>query len=557
MILSFKSILHVFGMQATLLVFAVSITVAGQTRERTQSLIQEEARDYYRKWLDEDVVYIITDEEREIFENLATEEEREQFIEQFWFRRDPDPTTSENEYKEEHYRRIAYANEHFRSGFPGWMTDRGRIYILHGPPDEIESHASGGSYERPMSEGGGTTSTFPFEIWRYRNIDGVGSDILLEFVDPSLSGEYRLALMPEEKDALLHVPGAGLTIAEQMGVADKADRPFFSPGNRDKYPMMTRTARDNPFNRYETYSMVQRPTRIKYKDLKGIVEVNVSYSSLPFDIEESYFHLNPERVLVPITLFVRNQHLSFREEGGMRVARLAVYGLITSITNQIVAEFEDDLVTSLSPDQYEKGLLRQSVYQKTVLLDRKMRYKLDLVVQDLNSGNTGVVRRAIVLPSVEEGQFSVSSLLLSGSIQVLDRVSPNEMFVLGDVKILPSPDKVFRPDQRMGVYLQLYNAEIDQSTLEPSLSIEYKLVRRGETVRREIDRDSRSIQFFSGQRVVLIRFLSLEGLESGHWILQVEATDRLDGDRIQAEREFTISGPDQVTGNSLDGSGSR
>jgi len=131
MILSFKSILHVFGMQATLLVFAVPITVAGQTRERTQSLIQEEARDYYRKWLDEDVVYIITDEEREIFENLATEEEREQFIEQFWFRRDPDPTTSENEYKEEHYRRIAYANEHFRSGFPGWMTDRGRIYILH------------------------------------------------------------------------------------------------------------------------------------------------------------------------------------------------------------------------------------------------------------------------------------------------------------------------------------------------------------------------------------------------------------------------------------------
>jgi hypothetical protein len=200
-----------------------------------------------------------------------------------------------------------------------------------------------------MREGGGTTSDFPFEIWRYRSLDGVGTDLVLEFVDPSLSGEYRLALNPEEKDALLYVPGAGLTIAEQMGIADKADRPFFSPGNRDKYPMMVQTAKDNPFNRYETYTMVQKPLNIKYKDLKEIVEIKINYSALPFDVSQEYFLLSREKLLVPVSLFVPNRNLSFEDQNGIRVARLAVYGMITSITNRIIAEFEDVIVASIDP----------------------------------------------------------------------------------------------------------------------------------------------------------------------------------------------------------------
>ena len=152
---------------------------------------------------------------------LNNDEEREQFIEQFWLRRDPTPDTEENEFKEEHYRRIAYANEHFASGIPGWKTDRGRIYITFGPPDEIEDHSSGGFYERPPEEGGGETSTFPFQQWRYRYIEGIGNNIIIEFVDPTMSGEFRMTSDPSEKDALLYVPGAGLTMMEQMGLSDK------------------------------------------------------------------------------------------------------------------------------------------------------------------------------------------------------------------------------------------------------------------------------------------------------------------------------------------------
>src|SRR5437867_11179759 len=161
-----------------------------QKRKREDKL-RKELETPYRKWITEDVTYIITDEERTSFKRLSTDEEREQFIEGFWLRRDPTPDTIENEFKEEHYRRIAYANERIASGKPGWKTDRGRIYILYGKPDEIESHPSGGTYNRPFEEGGGTTSTFPFEIWRYRYIEGIGNEVLLEFVDPSMSGEYR------------------------------------------------------------------------------------------------------------------------------------------------------------------------------------------------------------------------------------------------------------------------------------------------------------------------------------------------------------------------------
>ena len=139
----------------------------------------------YEKWLTQDVAYIIEDDEKQAFALLTTNEEREKFIEQFWLRRDPTPGTPENEFKEEHYRRIAYANERFYAvTTPGWKTDRGRIYITYGPPNEIEDHRSGGAFERPPAEGGGVTQTYPFQQWRYHSIKGVGTNIIMEFVDP-------------------------------------------------------------------------------------------------------------------------------------------------------------------------------------------------------------------------------------------------------------------------------------------------------------------------------------------------------------------------------------
>src|ERR1041384_4010576 len=211
-----------------------------QSRPRNS---KPEGKKVYKDWVNNDVRYIITDKEREIFNKLQTDEEREQFIEEFWRRRDPDPDTEENEFKEQYYERIAYANEHYASGIPGWKTDRGRIYIMYGKPDEIESHPAGGPYERETYEGGGETSTYPFERWFYRYIEGVVSGIEIEFVDPTGSGEYRIAMSPEEKDALRYVPGAGLTLREQLGLDSKADRVAYNGPGAYNYQRQ----QDSPF----------------------------------------------------------------------------------------------------------------------------------------------------------------------------------------------------------------------------------------------------------------------------------------------------------------------
>src|SRR5579864_7829983 len=228
-------------------------------RTKQKKALKQELSKVYKKWLDEDVVWIITDEERAAFKQLSNDEERDNFIEAFWQRRDPTPDTEENEYKEEHYARIAYANEHFAAGIPGWKSDRGRIYIQYGKPDEIESHPSGGTYERPIEEGGGETSTYPFEQWRYRYLENIGQEVIIEFVDTCMCGEYHMTMDRSEKDALLYTPGAGLTMYEQMGMSSKTQR--FSGGGLERLGAgpMSSDLQTKQFDRLETFAKLQAP----------------------------------------------------------------------------------------------------------------------------------------------------------------------------------------------------------------------------------------------------------------------------------------------------------
>jgi len=495
--------------------------------------------DYYRKWLNEDVVYIVTEEEKEVFNKLTTEEEKEQFVEQFWRRRDPDPKAPTNEAKEEHYRRIAYANDHFGSGKPGWRSDRGRVYIIHGEPFEIQENF-GGPYSRPMYEGGGETAVFPYQVWRYRNIDGLGQDIELEFVDTTLTGDYHLASDPFEKDAFTNVPGIGLTMAEERGLASKHDR-FIKSGGGEYYPLLALRNQDRPFVRLERYAGVMRPSKIKYPDLKQIVDVDVTYSTLPFRFHQSQFRLNEQQCIVPITLEFANRSLTFQDKDSRQVSRLAIYGTVTGLGKQVVKEFEDEVINSFSAEHIQTALRGTSLYQKLLVLDKGRRVKLTLVVKDLNSGKIGTLSRVLVPPNYAPRDLELSSLVLSNSIQKLARVPDiDEMFVLGDVKIRPSLDRVFPIDRLMGSYLQIYNAGIDQQTLQPSLVIKYKLYQGGKPLMEIVDDKGESIQFYSGQRVVLSRMFSPKDLGAGKYRLQVEVFDRVNNQSAMIGDEFEI-----------------
>ena len=305
-----------------------------QSRQRK---IKPELKRVYKDWIEKDVAYIITDEERRAFKKLATDEEREQFIEQFWRRRDPDPDTDENEFKEEYYERIAYANERFASGIPGWKTDRGRIYIMYGKPDEIESHPAGGPYERPSWEGGGSTSTYPFEIWFYRYLPGVGSGIEIEFVDPTGTGEYRIARNPSEKDALLNIPGAGLTLSEQLGLSSKTDRVTgmngYGMGNYQR-------EQDSPFARLQLLADLSRPPAVRFNDLASAVNTGVVEDNpLEFDMRIDFFRLSDERVITAFTVQVPNSELVFQDSGGVQRATINIFGRITAVSGKRVGIF--------------------------------------------------------------------------------------------------------------------------------------------------------------------------------------------------------------------------
>lgn len=525
------------------LLFGYGTAQDSRDRARQEERLRaEESEDYYDSWLNEDVGYIATGAEKEVFRKLTTPEEKEQFIEQFWIRRDPDPRTSENEYKTEHYRRIAYANERFASGRPGWMSDRGRIYILHGEPAEIESHPNGGWYMRPQNEGGGYTVTFPFEVWRYHYIEGVGDDVLLEFVDPSMSGEFRLTHNYEDKDAFLFTPGAGMTDAEAIGGARREDRPYFSGDNSSDYLMSHTTERDNPFRKYETFALAQRPTEYRYDDLKQLVEVNISFDSLPISVTENYFRINESQTLVPVNLYVDNKHLSFKQEGKSHIARLSIYGIVTSMTNRVVTEFEDDIMAAYSNDELLEGLRQGSIYQKILPLRSNMRYKVDIVVKDMNSDRFGVVRKALIPPRILPDQLSTSSIICSDYLRIMeDSPGPDEMFVIGDVKVRPKIDGKFSRNKPFSVYFHVYNVAVDQNTFQPELRVTFQVYRDGTLYRQTVDEEGKSTQFYSGQRVVIMQNFDLQDLEKGKYELRILVEDLLSDRDVRVAEVFEVA----------------
>src|SRR6202171_97884 len=427
----------------------------------------------YKQWLNEDVVYIISPEERQAFLQLETNEEREQFIEQFWLRRSANPDLPDNDFKEEHYRRIAYANEHYASGIPGWKTDRGRMYIMWGPADEIESHPTGGTYDRPMDEGGGSTTTYPWETWRYRYMEGIGENIIWEFVDPSGSGEYHLTMDPSEKDALLHVPGAGLSLLEQMGMASKTDRFTRSDGTNLPKSLGGTPSSMDEFNRLEQYSKAFKPPEVKFKDLEAIVTARIVRDQMRFTWRTDYLKVTNDTVLVPVTVQVPNNQLSFASQEGVHSATLNVFGRVSTLTGRVVQTFEDPVSRDFPDSLFQQSLKLQSIYQKAIPL-RPGLYRLDIVIKDVKSGNVGVVNSRLQVPRYEDDKLEASSLILADQLEhVPAKQIGTGQFVLGSSKVRPRLEGDFTSTDKLGIYMQVYNLKPDDKTHKSNATFQY------------------------------------------------------------------------------------
>ncbi len=533
----FRSSLVLVG----LLMFSGITGIFGQvdpTQKDRNVRKEDPVKKVYKDWISKDVAYIITGSERKAFDKLVTDEERENFIENFWRRRDPDPDTEENEYREEYYERIAYANEKFTSGIPGWKTDRGRIYITFGKPDSVEAHPSGGSYDRPSYEGGGSTTTYPFEIWFYRHLDNVGDGLEIEFVDPTGTGEYRIARNANEKDALLNVPGAGLTLGEQLGLSDKGDRISGNGGNGGGTSYQRE--QDSPFRRLEVITALQRPPQVKFADLEKLAGEQspvIDNDPLDFNIRVDFFRQSDERVIAAFTVQADNKELTFKDAGGLQTARMNIFGRVTSVSGKRSGIFEDSVATSATAEELSEARDRKSVYQKAIALQPGT-YKVTVVVRDVETGKSGVRSLPVSVPKYEAEKLSASTLMLASRLYQTTEKDIGGMFIIGDKKVIPNLSSNYKKGQEVGIYMQVYNAGIDQTTLRPSVEVEYVLTKGGKELMRQAEDWSGLSD--AGQRLTLARLLPTAQMQSGEYELKIKIRDRVNNQSLEPSAKFTI-----------------
>jgi GWxTD domain-containing protein len=517
-------------------------------KKKNQRALKQELSKPYKKWLDEDVVYIITDEERAAFRQLSNDEERDNFIEAFWQRRDPTPDTEENEYKEEHYARIAYANEHFAAGVPGWKTDRGRIYIVFGKPDEIESHPSGGTYERPMEEGGGETSTFPFEDWRYRYIENIGQEVIIEFVDNCMCGEYHMTLDRSEKDALLYTPNAGLTLWEQMGMASKTQR--FTGGGLERLgagPESSMIA-GKEFDRLEQFAKLQAAPPVKFTDLTEEVNSKIILNPMPFDVRSDFVKVTSDTVLVPVTIQMKNRDITFVNKDGVQRGTVNIFARLTTLTNKVVQTFEDTVQVDVPAELLPRTAENSSVYWKAVPL-RPGRYKLYVAVKDVNGDRKGIWSRSIVVPDYSDDKLATSSLIVADQMEsVPTKDIGTGSFVIGTMKVRPrvapadGKPAVFKKDRdaKLNFWMQVYNLGVDEKTHKPSATFEYDITNMATNKQVVQKTESTDTMGNVGEQITLQKSIAAANLQPGVYKIQIKINDNISKQTIDPSAVFAV-----------------
>jgi GWxTD domain-containing protein len=517
-------------------------------RKKNARALKQELSKPYKKWLDEDVVYIITDEERSAFKQLSNDEERDNFIEAFWQRRDPTPDTEENEFKEEHYQRIAYANEHFAAGVPGWKTDRGRIYIVFGKPDEIDSHPSGGTYERPMDEGGGETSTFPFEDWRYRYIEGIGQEIIVEFVDTCMCGEFHMTMDRSEKDALLMTPNAGLTMWEQMGMANKAQR--FSGNGMERLGLGPESSMlaTKEFDRLDTFAKLQQAPKVKFTDLEELVNSKVILNPMPFDVKVDYVKVTSDTVLVPIVIQMKNRDITFVNKEGVQRGTVNIFARLSTLTGKIVQTFEDTVQVDVPAELLPKTAENASVYPRALPL-RPGLYKLNIAVKDVNGDRKGVWSRSIRVPEYSEDKLSTSSLIVADLMEpVPTKAIGSGNFVIGTTKVRPRvPPADGKPatfkrdkDQKMSFWMQVYNLGVDEKTHKPSATFEYNITNLATNKSVVQKTESTDTMGNVSDQVTLQKSIVPANLQPGVYKIEIKVNDMVSKQTVDPSITFAV-----------------
>jgi hypothetical protein len=358
-----------------------------------------------------------------------------------------------------------------------------------------------------------------------------------------MSGEFRMTMDPSEKDALLYVPGAGLTMMEQLGMSDKTQRFNNTDGTHLGMPFGGQPESMNEFNRLEQFAKLQRPPSIKYKDLESDVTSRISYNILPLRVRTDFFPLTGASVLTNVTVQFDNKDLQFTAKDGIQKAIVHIQGSITSMTRRIVSTFEEEVSVDSPPQMLQQYAARKSIYQKTVPLAPGT-YRLRVIVKDVVGGNLNHYEQALTVPRIDADKVTPSSLVLA---DLIEKVPPKSIgagqFVIGDSKVRPRMDDSFKRDEKMGIYFKLYNLAPDENTHKPSGEISYEVVRKGsgEKVFPEFTEQISAIPDASTSQVTVEKLLPLNSLAPGQYTLKVKVTDKNRNQVLPLTVDFTVT----------------
>lgn len=506
------------GLLVPFVVVAARQTMASQESEKSElkeheNKLFERLSPLYQAWLSQDVVWIITPAERRAFLQMANDEDRDQFIEEFWTRRNPNPQSEENTFEEEHYRRILYANQHFGTFVPGWKTDRGKIYVAWGPPDEIESHPTGGVCSNASGAGKTFSTKLPWDTWHYRNLVGVGENVSLDFAyregaDKSLPmGDY-LMMDPCSAPGSPMPPDPESVSVSLEAVAEAAIQPMRGG--------------------------IQMAPPIKFKDLEALSSSRIVRDQIKIKYQTASVRATDFTGIVSIAIEIPEVQILPLQSSGMKLAQVNVFGrILNSDSGRVIETFEDIIISERGG---QDGMLTTKMverYEHDALL-RAGTYRLNLAVKDVASGSVGIVSDDLVVPWYGGGRLETSSLILG------DRTEREFEMKSGIPEVRPRLSGEVAGRGALDMFMQVYGLKVDEKSHANNAAIIYTLRTEGREVWREVATTEELGQ--RGEEVTIERALPVSSLSRGKYRLQIEIDDHAAGRIVSREGEFVVKG---------------
>jgi GWxTD domain-containing protein len=407
----------------------------------------------FRKWLDEEVVYIIAPHEHDVFLHLGTDRERDMFIEAFWKHRDPTPGTPRNEFRDEHYSRLKYANDVYgrSSPLPGWRTDRGHIYIVLGPPKSIESYDH-------------VQNVHPVEIWFYMGDPELGLPTSFNIIFFKKEGMGDYVLYSPAQDGPRSLIADAFVSAEDTEDAYKILKNYepnlayqvlsLIPGERPRpgsvslaSTRLMATIFGSPQKKVEdSYA----DAILKYKDF-----IDVEYTANYVPSDASLQVIRDESGVFMVHYSLEPSKISVEDAGGKYDVRFQVTGRVSDAAGRTIYQFDRDFPFSLTPETLQ-AVRAQSVSLQDMFPLAPGSYNFDLLLKNAASKEFSSAERKIVVPEAAATPQMSSLLLAYKAENKPDGTGERVPFKAGREQILCQSRKSYGTKDTLVVFFQVY-----------------------------------------------------------------------------------------------------